>query len=104
MYISVSGETSTPLSARLSLSHRRRRRRPAGLIPLQSSHMVQRMKTIYEPAEDDDIIDVVLTLDVRCTGDETLSVTSDDLHLDPNSSSEWVCWLFGGGGLRYLGG
>ncbi len=35
-------------------------------------------------AEDDDFLDVQLALDVRCTSDDTISVTSKDLQLDPS--------------------
>lgn len=53
-----------------------------GLVPLLSSRAAE-MRTIYEATEDDDFTDVTLSLDVRCTGDETVSVTSNDLRLDP---------------------
>lgn len=45
------------------------------------------MKSIYEAAEDDDILEITFTLDVKCTSDDTLSVTSDDLQLDPRFHS-----------------
>jgi len=47
------------------------------------------MKSIYENADEHDILDITFTLDVKCTTDETLSVTSDDLWLDPDHPS--VC-------------
>ena len=40
------------------------------------------MKTIYEAGDDEEVQDVVFTLDVSCQTDDTLSVTSDDLVLD----------------------
>lgn len=61
-----------------------------GLIPLVSTR-VHDMKTIYEATEDDDWTDIEFALNVLCTGDETMSVTSDDLQpLDPqnNGTSE----------------
>ncbi|KAL4430045.1 hypothetical protein ABPG77_004415 [Micractinium sp. CCAP 211/92] len=54
-----------------------------GLVPLVSTR-VHEMKSIYEAAEDDDFLDVQLALDVRCTSDDTISVTSKDLQLDPS--------------------
>lgn len=53
-----------------------------GLIPLVSTR-VHDMKSIYEAAEDDDFLDVQFGLDVRCTSDDTIAVTSKDLQLDP---------------------
>ncbi|KAL4444006.1 hypothetical protein ABPG75_011743 [Micractinium tetrahymenae] len=53
-----------------------------GLVPLVSSR-VHEMKSIYEAADDDDFLDVQLSLDVKCTSDDTISVTSKDLQLDP---------------------
>lgn len=38
---------------------------------------------VLQAAEDDDWIDVTFSLDVRCTSDDTMDVTSDDLQLDP---------------------
>ncbi|PSC75301.1 DNA-directed RNA polymerases IV and V subunit 3 [Micractinium conductrix] len=54
-----------------------------GLIPLVSTR-VHEMKSIYEAADDEDFLDVNFALDVRCTGEDTLSVTSRDLQLDPH--------------------
>jgi hypothetical protein len=34
--------------------------------------------------DDDDFLDVHFVLDVKCTSDDTISVTSKDLQLDPN--------------------
>jgi DNA-directed RNA polymerase II subunit RPB3 len=53
-----------------------------GLVPLLSAR-VHDMKSIYEDADDDDFLDVHFALDVRCTSDDTISVTSKDLQLDP---------------------
>jgi DNA-directed RNA polymerase II subunit RPB3 len=53
-----------------------------GMVPLVS-HRVHDMKSIYEAADDEDFTDVELRLDIKCTSDETLSVTSDDFILDP---------------------
>ena len=53
------------------------------MIPLVCQETVHKMRSIYEAAEDDDLVDIVLRLDVRCTTDDTMSVTSDDLQLDP---------------------
>jgi len=54
-----------------------------GLIPLVSTD-VHNMKTIYEAGEDEEVEDVVFSLDIVCTSEDTLSVTSDDLILDSN--------------------
>lgn len=59
----------------------------AGLIPLVSEK-VHNMKSIYEMADDDDIVDIDLSLDVRCTTDETISITTDDIQLDPMHPGE----------------
>jgi DNA-directed RNA polymerase II subunit RPB3 len=45
------------------------------------------MKTPYEDAGEHDAVDVELSLEVKATGDETLSVTSDSLALDPKQPS-----------------
>jgi DNA-directed RNA polymerase II subunit RPB3 len=43
------------------------------------------MKSIYEAADDEsDIIDVELSLEIKATTDDTISVTSDHMVLDPN--------------------
>lgn len=55
----------------------------AGMIPLVCQETVHNMKSIYEASEDSDLVDITLSLDVHCTSDETLSVTSNDLKLDP---------------------
>lgn len=49
-----------------------------GLIPL-TSKLVHDMKSIYEPADENDLVDIFFTLDITCTTDETLNVTSNDL-------------------------
>jgi len=64
-----------------------------GLIPLISVD-VHNMKTIYEAEEDEEVQDVVFTLDVVCRGNETLSVTSDDLVTDPSYPSTLCCSVF----------
>ena len=55
----------------------------AGLIPLVS-HKVHEMKGIYEPSEEEDLFEIGFTLDVHCTSDETISVTSNDLIIEPD--------------------
>eukprot|EP00854_Cymbomonas_tetramitiformis_P011393 gene11393-13465_t len=52
-----------------------------GLIPLISTQ-VDKMKSPLE-SEDDDFVDVEFTLDVTCTSDSTMDVTSDFLIPDP---------------------
>lgn len=41
------------------------------------------MKSIYDAADDDDFTDIEFRLDIRCTADDTIAVTSDNLILDP---------------------
>ena len=41
------------------------------------------MKSVYEAGEDNDIVDIELDLHILCTSDDTISVTSDDIQLDP---------------------
>jgi DNA-directed RNA polymerase II subunit RPB3 len=53
----------------------------AGLIPIVSD-FVFNLKSIYESTDDADIVDVDLSLHVKCTSDDTISVTSDDLILN----------------------
>jgi len=53
-----------------------------GLIPLVSTD-VHNMKTIYEAGEDEEVQDVVFHLDIVCRSEDTMSVTSDDLRIDP---------------------
>ncbi|GAB4818365.1 hypothetical protein N2152v2_005411 [Parachlorella kessleri] len=69
-------ETNTTVLNDEFLAHR------LGLIPLVSK-AVHNMKSIYEATEDEDWIDVTFSLDVRCTSEDTMDVTSDDLQLDP---------------------
>lgn len=47
------------------------------------------MKSLYEAAEDDDLVDINLSLDIKCNTDDTLSVTSNDLELDPARKSKF---------------
>mmetsp|Transcript_18151 Transcript_18151/g.39084 ORF Transcript_18151/g.39084 Transcript_18151/m.39084 type:complete len:304 (-) Transcript_18151:474-1385(-) len=54
-----------------------------GLIPLVSDFASQ-MKRPFEVTDEHDLSDIVFTLDVKCTSDNTIYVTSDDLILDPN--------------------
>ena len=54
-----------------------------GLIPLISDHAVM-MKRPFEVTDpDNDLADIYFTLDVKCTTDQTLAITTDDLILDP---------------------
>lgn len=53
-----------------------------GLIPLVSDR-VHEMKFPWEESEEKDVVDVEFTLDVKCTSDHTLDVTSNDFVLDP---------------------
>ena len=52
------------------------------------------MKTIYEAGDDEEVQDVVFTLDVSCQTDDTLNVTSDDLVLDPGYPRTFVFLFF----------
>eukprot|EP00889_Picochlorum_renovo_P004046 jgi/Picre1/31076/NNA_006431.t1 len=70
-------ETNTTVLNDEFLSHR------LGLIPLVSVD-VHNMKTIYEAGEDEEVQDVVMSLDIVCTTEDTLNVTSNDLILDPS--------------------
>ncbi len=54
-----------------------------GLIPLLS-HYAHFMKRPFEMTDESDLVDIVFQLDVKCTSDQTLQVTTDDLVLDPN--------------------
>lgn len=60
----------------------------AGMIPL-FSRAVYNMKSIYEASEDNDLVDVELSLHVKCTSDDTISITSDDMQLDPRMNTVW---------------
>lgn len=58
-----------------------------GLIPLKSD-LAWRMKQPYEATGDEDeITDVVLSLNVKCTAEGTQFITSNDLVLDHNHTS-----------------
>ncbi|GAX73205.1 hypothetical protein CEUSTIGMA_g658.t1 [Chlamydomonas eustigma] len=52
-----------------------------GLIPLVSDS-ARIMKRPFEQTDDNDIVDIVFRLDVKCTGDQTMLITTDDLVLD----------------------
>lgn len=54
-----------------------------GLIPIYSERAGD-MKRPFEWNDDNDWIEVRFTLNVRCDGDSTLSVTSHDLQPDPS--------------------
>ncbi|KAG1666243.1 hypothetical protein FOA52_011545 [Chlamydomonas sp. UWO 241] len=54
-----------------------------GLVPLVSD-FAARMCRPFEATSDTDIIDVSMTLDVKCTTETTLYITTDDLVLDAN--------------------
>lgn len=54
-----------------------------GLIPLISGSFIEKMKTRYENHDHDDILELEFCLDVKCSRNETLYVTSNDLVLDP---------------------
>eukprot|EP00887_Chlorella_sp_A99_P007108 scaffold2.g7108.t1 len=68
-----------------------------GLVPLVSDQ-VHGMKSIYEATDDADWTDVEFRLDVRCTSDETINVTSNDLRLDPQHPEVRPVGYSGGGG------
>ncbi len=52
-----------------------------GLIPLVS-HAVAGMKSVFEGADEDDFMELELSLSIRCTTEGTLDVTSNDFVLD----------------------
>ncbi len=54
-----------------------------GLIPLVSNR-VWDFTGAYDANEDEEnmLMDIVFTMDVKCTGDDTMDVTSNDLQLD----------------------
>ncbi|KAK9837884.1 hypothetical protein WJX74_007190 [Apatococcus lobatus] len=56
-----------------------------GLIPLVSQR-VWDFTGAYDTNDDDEnaLMDIVFQMDVKCTGDDTLDVTSNDLQLDPS--------------------
>jgi len=51
----------------------------------------------FEAVNEGDLTDIVFTLDVKCTGDQTIHVTTDDLVLDPAHPE--ICPINYGGGL-----
>ena len=53
-----------------------------GLIPLLSDH-ARMMKRPFEATDENDLTDIVFNLDIKCTTDQTLAITTDDLVLDP---------------------
>jgi DNA-directed RNA polymerase II subunit RPB3 len=55
-----------------------------GLIPLISDHAAM-MKRPFEATDETDLTDITFTLDVKCTTDQTLAITTDDLILDGNN-------------------
>lgn len=57
-----------------------------GLIPLVSDDAC-RMKRPFEVTSEEDVTDIVFSLDVKCTQDSTQYITSDDLVLDPDFST-----------------
>lgn len=54
-----------------------------GLVPL-ISNAVSNMTGVFETAGESNFMDVEMTLNVKCTSDDTMEVTSNDLQLDPN--------------------
>eukprot|EP00192_Tetraselmis_astigmatica_P013274 CAMPEP_0117681520 /NCGR_PEP_ID=MMETSP0804-20121206/19036_1 /TAXON_ID=1074897 /ORGANISM="Tetraselmis astigmatica, Strain CCMP880" /LENGTH=322 /DNA_ID=CAMNT_0005491303 /DNA_START=47 /DNA_END=1015 /DNA_ORIENTATION=- len=52
-----------------------------GLIPLLSQR-VHELKFPWEDSDENDVVDVEFYLDIRCTSDETMDVTSNDFTLD----------------------
>ena len=42
------------------------------------------MQGVFETAGESGFMDVEMTLNVKCTSDDTMEVTSNDLQLDPN--------------------
>ena len=54
-----------------------------GLIPLVSKR-VWEFTGAYDTNDDEEnmLMDIVFTMDVKCTGDDTMDVTSNDLQLD----------------------
>lgn len=56
-----------------------------GLIPLVSNE-VSDFTGAYDTNDDDEnaLMDIIFQMDVKCTGDDTLDVTSNDLQLDPS--------------------
>lgn len=74
----VEFETNTSVLNEEFIAHR------LGLIPLESGSDVERMKMRYENQEENDILEVKFSLNVKCSDHEKiLYVTSNDLDLDP---------------------
>lgn len=54
-----------------------------GLIPLVSTFARHMIRPFEATGEENEITDVVFSLNVKCTSDSTQNVTTDDLQLDP---------------------
>lgn len=52
-----------------------------GLVPLISTE-AGKMVRPFEATNENDLTDIVFTLDIKCTGDQTIHVTTDDLEIE----------------------